>query len=83
MAAGGRRRLWRWVLAVWTVTVVVGGGLTLWLQDSAEPQRPAGWEENEENKDSPAPLLRLDDLPSSCPSIKKREPYICAYATIR
>ncbi|WP_406332779.1 hypothetical protein [Streptomyces sp. NBC_00203] len=77
MAAGGRRRLWRWVLAVWTVTVVVGGGLTLWLQDSAEPQRPSGWEENEENKDSPAPLLRLDDLPSSCPSIKKGEDGLC------
>ncbi|WP_330307231.1 MULTISPECIES: hypothetical protein [unclassified Streptomyces] len=73
-AAGGRRRLWRWVLAVWMVTVVVGGGLTLWLQDAAEPERPGGWEKNQE---SPAPLLRLDDLPSSCPSIKKGEDGLC------
>jgi hypothetical protein len=61
------------VLAVWTVTVVVGGGLTLWLQDSTEPERPGGWEKNQE---SPAPLLRYD-LPSSCPSIKKGEAGLC------
>lgn len=50
----GRRRSWRWVVAVWAAVVVVGGGLTLWLQDSAEsyggeetsrtPSLPEGWE---------------------------------------
>lgn len=60
------------------VTVVVGGGLTLWLQDAAEPERPGGWEKNQE---SPAPLLRLDDLPSSCPSIKKGRTVSASFAT--
>ncbi|GLP72134.1 hypothetical protein RKD27_003271 [Streptomyces sp. SAI-126] len=36
------RRPWRWALLVWAVLVVVAGGLTLWLQDSAEPQGPLG-----------------------------------------
>ena len=33
-----RRRVWRWAVLVWALTVTVGGGLTLWLQDSGEPQ---------------------------------------------
>ena len=49
---GGRRRLWRWVLLVWAAVVVVGGGLTLWLQDSAEPPGPYGRQEA-----SPSPSL--------------------------
>ena len=48
----GRRRLWRWALLVWAALVVVAGGLTLWLQDSAEPPGPAGWE-----RSSPTPSL--------------------------
>lgn len=40
----GRRRLWRWAVVVWVVLVAVAGGLTLWLQDSAEPRRYR-WEE--------------------------------------
>ncbi|WP_234342769.1 hypothetical protein [Streptomyces fulvoviolaceus] len=51
----GRHRLWRWAVVVWAAVVVVGGGLTLWLQDSAEPyggeektsrtpSLPEGWE---------------------------------------
>lgn len=48
----GSRRLWRRVLVVWAVLVVVAGGLTLWLQDSAEPSGPYGWEES-----SPTPSL--------------------------
>lgn len=47
-----RPRLWRWVLIVWVVVVAVGGGLTWWLQDSAEPGGPYGWEEA-----SPTPSL--------------------------
>ncbi|MGW0768774.1 hypothetical protein [Streptomyces sp. NPDC002676] len=38
------RRWWRWVLASWVLTVAVGGGLTLWLQDSARPRGPYVWE---------------------------------------
>lgn len=48
----GRRRSWRWVLLVWAALVVVAGGLTLWLQDSAEPPGPYGWE-----RESPTPSL--------------------------
>ncbi|MCT9077622.1 hypothetical protein [Streptomyces fulvoviolaceus] len=50
----GRCRLWRWAVVVWVTVVVVGGGLTLWLQDSAQPSGgeethrtpslPEGWE---------------------------------------
>ncbi|MFI1724704.1 hypothetical protein [Streptomyces sp. NPDC020489] len=31
-------------MIVWAVVVVVGGGLTWWLQDSAEPGGPYRWE---------------------------------------
>ncbi|MFM9610024.1 hypothetical protein [Streptomyces niveiscabiei] len=33
----------RWVVAVWVALVVVGGGVTLWLQDSARPPVHMGW----------------------------------------
>ncbi|MEU7470282.1 hypothetical protein AB0A94_17415 [Streptomyces sp. NPDC044984] len=36
--------VWRWGVGIWTVVVIVGGGLTLWLRDTAEPPPPAGWE---------------------------------------
>lgn len=37
-----RPRWWRWAVIAWAVAVVVGGGLTWWLQDSEEPQKPVG-----------------------------------------
>ncbi|MGP4083373.1 hypothetical protein [Streptomyces sp. KR55] len=56
--SGSRRRTaWRWALAVWTVTVIVGGGLTLWLQDSAEPPEPYG---RQESSPTPTPLSEED-----------------------
>ncbi|WP_407111104.1 hypothetical protein ACE1N8_23690 [Streptomyces sp. DSM 116494] len=43
---GNRRRAsWRWGMGVWTAAVVLGSGLTLWLQDAAEPPPTAGWED--------------------------------------
>ncbi|MFJ7074825.1 hypothetical protein [Streptomyces sp. NPDC098781] len=48
----GRRRLWRRVAAAWLGVVVVAGGLTLWLRDSAEPPEPHVREEA-----SPTPSL--------------------------
>ncbi|WP_240797813.1 hypothetical protein [Streptomyces sp. F001] len=52
--SGGRRRTaWRWGMAVWVVTVAFGGGLTLWLQDSAEPPEPYG---RQESSPAPTPL---------------------------
>ena len=44
MTGLSRRNAWRWAVAVWAALVVVAGGLTLWLQDSAEPPPPRGWE---------------------------------------
>ncbi|MEV0173303.1 hypothetical protein AB0I00_19580 [Streptomyces sp. NPDC050803] len=38
----GGRRWWRWAVAVWAVAVTVGGGLTLWLDDTGEPREPRG-----------------------------------------
>ncbi len=46
-----RRRLLRWAVAVWLVLIALAGGLTLWLQDSTEPQR-YGWEDS-----APTPSL--------------------------
>ncbi|MET7450958.1 hypothetical protein ABZT03_03485 [Streptomyces sp. NPDC005574] len=67
--AGGerRRRAWRWALVVWAVTVAVGGGLTLWLQDSAEP-RP-GWYSGPETPDPAASLLRREMDAGDCPRL--------------
>nr|WP_309063964.1 hypothetical protein [Streptomyces sp.] len=39
--------MWRWAVGVWVAIVVIGGGLTLWLQDANEPPPPVGWEEAE------------------------------------
>ncbi|MFC8434978.1 hypothetical protein [Streptomyces sp. NPDC057253] len=57
-----RRRLWRRALLVWAALVVVAGGLTLWLQDSAEPRGPYGWQES-----SPTPGLP-EGWASTCPT---------------
>ncbi|MFI6037023.1 hypothetical protein ACIBBD_23180 [Streptomyces sp. NPDC051315] len=51
-----RRRLWRWAVVVWLVTATAGGGLTLWLQDAAEPPEPRGGQES----GAPAPLLGVE-----------------------
>lgn len=51
----GRRRPWLWAVAVWAALVVVAGGLTLWLQDSAEPPGPYGWEESSPTPELPCP----------------------------
>ncbi|MFI8167035.1 hypothetical protein ACIGAN_11810 [Streptomyces sp. NPDC085931] len=40
MTGERRRRVWRWAVTVWALVVVVAGGLTLWAQDSTEPQGP-------------------------------------------
>ena len=57
-------RLWGRALVAWAVAVAVGGGLTLWLQDSGDAQAPGG---------TPTPLLRQDrqdgqDTASDCPT---------------
>ncbi|KOT38869.1 hypothetical protein ADK41_15440 [Streptomyces caelestis] len=46
--------VWRWGVGIWTAVVIVGGGLTLWLQDEAEPPSPARWERTEPD---PTPVL--------------------------
>ncbi|WP_371669183.1 hypothetical protein OG985_16865 [Streptomyces sp. NBC_00289] len=85
-----RRRMWRWALVVWAVTVAVGGGLTLWLQDSTEPPPATGRHGRQETADPAAPLLRLDVDDSECPGPgvspePREEPnaVLCAYATLR
>lgn len=77
----GRRRLWRWAVIVWAVAVVVGGGLTLWLQDSAEPPEPPEPYGREETA-LPTPSLP-EDIESLCPSVTVRpgEDILCAYVT--
>ncbi|MFF6810379.1 hypothetical protein ACFZAG_10885 [Streptomyces sp. NPDC012403] len=49
--------VWRWGVGIWTAVVIVGGGLTLWLRDTAEPPPPAGWERTDP---SPTPDLPED-----------------------
>ncbi|MFC8424394.1 hypothetical protein ACFUN7_26535 [Streptomyces sp. NPDC057236] len=54
---GRRRALWRWGVGAWTAAVIVGGGLTLWLRDAAEPPPPIGWEDA---RPGPTPGLPSD-----------------------
>ncbi|MFD9937209.1 hypothetical protein ACFWZ6_29240 [Streptomyces massasporeus] len=39
-----RRTVGRVVVIAWALVAAVAGGLTLWMQDSAEPPGPYGWE---------------------------------------
>lgn len=55
-----RPRWWRWTVITWAIVVAVGGGLTWWLQNSEEPQKPAGRTEF-----SPRPSLP-DDWKEQC-----------------
>ena len=58
----GRRRVWTWAVAVWAALAVAAGGLTLWLQDSAEPTGPYTWQESSPNRTLP------EGWRSQCPS---------------
>lgn len=94
---GARRRLWRWVLCAWAVAVVAGGGLTLWLQDSARPQGPYGWENGDGATprnaygSTPGPLHTSGGNDDACPAGPEpgptqragRSAVLCLYATTR
>ncbi|MEV4789889.1 hypothetical protein [Streptomyces tuirus] len=62
-----RRTVRRLVVMVWALVAVVAGGLTLWLQDSAEPPGPYGWERTD-----PGDAQHLPPCPT---------PEACAYVT--
>ncbi|MFB7928532.1 hypothetical protein ACFC4C_05430 [Streptomyces sp. NPDC056039] len=72
MTGEGRRGVWRWAVIVWALAVVVGGGLTVWMQDSTEPQGPYVWEET--NPDEPPSL-------PPCPTPEGVADVACAYAS--
>ena len=73
MTGLSRRRVWRRVVIAWAVAVVVGGGLTLWLQDSAAPPAPARWE-NAPPSERP--------VHSDCPDDEGPTVVLCAWATV-
>lgn len=50
-------------MVVWMIAVAVAGGLTLWLQDSAEPPPPARWERADPSGEPAAPLLKATACP--------------------
>ncbi|MBW8736072.1 MAG: hypothetical protein JF621_02680 [Streptomyces turgidiscabies] len=89
------RRAWRRAVFVWVIAVAVGGGLTLWLRDSAQPPEPSGRHSTDDG--DPAPLLRgnaedLEDLEDKCPATPgasetpeetSRTIVVCVYATQR
>ncbi|MES9621413.1 hypothetical protein ACPCBX_18045 [Streptomyces tuirus] len=62
-----RRTVRRLVVMVWALVAVVAGGLTLWMQDSAEPPGPYGWERTD-----PGDAQHLPPCPT---------PEACAYVT--
>ncbi|GGM11076.1 hypothetical protein GCM10010129_63890 [Streptomyces fumigatiscleroticus] len=72
-------------MAVWALAVAAGGGLTLWLQDSARPAQPYGWERQ---GDGPTP-----SLPQGWQTLCPPEPTgtaggtpvrtVCAFSVIR
>ncbi|MGW1800500.1 hypothetical protein ACWCQN_32285 [Streptomyces sp. NPDC001984] len=89
-AEGGRRRrrMWHGLAVGWAVAVAVGGGLTLWLQDSTEPSGPYVWQDA--GDDSPPPpqqqLGREGHGECPQPSRPPGEPpmlVLCAYSTHR
>ena len=63
-------RLWRRVVVGWAVAVVVGGGLTLWLQDSGGPRGPYSWQLDKPGGETPTPLPSQDgqDAANDCPT---------------
>ncbi|MEV5429907.1 hypothetical protein [Streptomyces sp. NPDC052701] len=84
-AGRGHRAVWRWAAGVWAAAVVVGGGLTVWLQDSAEPGGPYTWQPAESGDPAPDPPDRGDrsdqgDRATRCPA--DGTAVLCAYATI-
>jgi hypothetical protein len=58
----------------WAVVVAASGGLTLWLQDSAEPPPRARWEEQR----TPAPVLSAYVCPTQYDDY-----VVCTRSTIR
>ncbi|MGW1750120.1 hypothetical protein ACWCRD_31775 [Streptomyces sp. NPDC002092] len=73
---GSRRRAWRWAVVVWAIAVAVAGGLTLWLQDSAQPRPPARWERADPSQEPAAPLLKG----TACPHGDGTTIVVCVYA---
>ncbi|MBR8643690.1 hypothetical protein KEF29_40885 [Streptomyces tuirus] len=71
MTGEQRRRVWRWAVIAWALVVAVAGGLTLWAQDSMEPQGPYVWEQTEPDE--------TPDLPP-CPTPEHGGAVLCAYA---
>lgn len=59
--------VWRWGVGVWTAVVIVGGGLTLWLQDETEPPPPVGWERTDP---SPTPHFPECPVPEPPPDVE-------------
>jgi hypothetical protein len=64
MTGERRRRLWRRIVVGWVAAVAVGGGLTLWLQDSAQPPGPSSWERAEPTATPSLP----EDWEGACPT---------------
>ncbi|MFI5568813.1 hypothetical protein ACIA6T_15985 [Streptomyces sp. NPDC051740] len=58
----------RWGVGIWTAVVIVGGGLTLWLQDETEPPSPAGWERTDP---STTPHLPECPVPEPPPDVEE------------
>ncbi|MFI6851689.1 hypothetical protein [Streptomyces sp. NPDC050416] len=75
MTGERRRRVWRWAVIVWVLAVAVAGGLTLWLQDSTEPQGPYVWENAKPDKTPDLPPCPTPDgagLPIACAYVEAR-----------
>ncbi|MDO0911860.1 hypothetical protein QQM39_13695 [Streptomyces sp. DT2A-34] len=71
-----RRRVWRWVVGVWMALVAVGGGLTLFIQDSVEARAPYVGEGR-----SPMPTSTADggDCPRPTPEPGGTVAYACVF----
>ncbi|MGY1497651.1 hypothetical protein ACW4TU_13815 [Streptomyces sp. QTS52] len=84
------RGAWRRAVLVWVVAVVVGGALTVWLRDSAQPPETHG--RYGTGGGDPTPELR-PDVEDACAATPGDSPgptpeagptaVVCAYAIVR
>lgn len=75
--------MWRWAVGLWVVAVSAGGGLTLWLRDTADPKGPYSRQQSEPDVTPPGEAIPYDEYADKCPRAEPDDPrtgVACVYA---